>query len=257
MNRTVLITGASGGIGYELSKIFAKNGYDLILVARNEGKLNSLKEELERDSEVSTTVIACDLSIPGAAADVRKTVSDLGKTVDILVNNAGFGDHGSFSECDLEKQNDLMQVNIVALTQLTRLFLPDMIAKGEGKILNISSLAAFQPGPYMSVYYASKAFVLSFSEALSCELRDHNITVTASCPGPTDTGFATTSGEGAVRMFNSMKMDKAADIALFSYSALMKGKVVAVPRIGNKFLVGIQRILPRRTVRSFVTRLQK
>ncbi len=257
MNNTALITGASGGIGHELSRIFAENGYDLVLVARNAEELDSIKEELEGTYGIKAHVIIKDLSEKDAALSVYEEIMGREHEIRILVNNAGFGDYSPYYESNWNKQYEMIQVNIVSLMQLTRLFLPHMIENGEGRILNIASIAAFEPGPYMSAYYASKAFVLSFSEALSAELKGTGVTVTASCPGPTRTGFDSAAGEGAVKMFSSIKTSSPEDVARFSYRSLMKGKVVAVPGLTNKFLVSIQRILPRSTVRSFVSRIQR
>lgn len=256
MNGTVLITGATGGLGREFASIFAKNGYDLILTAKKHDALSLMKTELESEHSVAVMVIAKDLSDDDATSDIFNAVVDSGSKVDILVNNAGFGDFSEFSKCDLNKQEEMIRVNILALTRLTRLFLPEMIRSDNGKILNLSSIAGFEPGPYMSVYYASKSFVLSFSEALSRELRGTNVTVTVLCPGPTRTGFDKAAGEGAVKMFSSIRPADPKEVVEYSYKMLMKGKVIAVPGIGNKFLIQIQRVLPRSTVRSFVARIQ-
>ena len=167
MGRTALITGASSGIGYELAKLFAQDGYDLILVARSEKRLNALKTALENQYDVQGTVIVQDLAKENAAQAVYDAVEAAGLTVDVLVNDAGFGDYGRYANTDWDKQQRMVHVNILALMQMTRLFLPQMLQRGRGGILNLASLAAFFPGPYMSVYYASKAFVLSFTEALS------------------------------------------------------------------------------------------
>ena len=256
MADTVLITGASGGIGYELSKLFAANGDNLILIARNGNKLELFKTELEKQHRISVMVIAKDLSENGAVPEVFNKVSAAGWTADILVNNAGFGDFGSFSSCDWNKQHAMVQLNILALMQMTKLFLPGMVKNRKGKILNIASIAAFQPGPYMATYYASKAFVLSFSEALATELKKSGVTVTAVCPGPTKTGFSEAADLGSSKLFSSLKNATAEEVAAFSYKALMKGKPVAIPGLMNRVLVFGQRFLPRSAVRAMVARIQ-
>ncbi|MCL2862742.1 MAG: SDR family oxidoreductase [Methanimicrococcus sp.] len=256
MNKTALITGASSGIGRELAKVFAGNGYDLILTARNEKKLGTLKDKLEAKYGIKAFVIIKDLSQKDAAQDVFNEVGKAGLSVDVLVNNAGFGDYKRYADADWWKQFDIVQVNILALMQMTRLFLPQMIQKGDGKILNMASMAAFAPGPFMSVYYASKAFVLSFSEALAAELKGSGVTVTAVCPGPTKTGFEEAAGSGARKLFDTAKRASAKKVALFSYQATMSGKIVAVPGFKYKIAASGQKILPRRAVSAFILKLQ-
>src|SRR5450759_4294399 len=196
MNRTALITGSSSGIGLELARIHAENGGNLVLVARSKNKLDELKEELENKYNVQVYTIGKDLSLPDSARDVYAELGQQNISVDYLINNAGFGDFGFFAESDWNKQEKMINLNITALAHLTRLFLPDMIKRGDGKILNLASTASFQPGPAMSVYFATKAFVLSFSEAVNNEVRDKGVTVTALCPGSTESGFhAVTMGD--------------------------------------------------------------
>ncbi len=182
MNRTALITGASNGIGYELAKVHAEKGDNLVLVARRKDRLDELKKELEEIYKISVFTLEKDLSLPGSALEVFNELKSKDLSIDYLVNNAGFGDFGLFAESDWNKQERMINLNIMSLAHLTRLFLPDMIRNGKGKILNLASTAAFQPGPTMSVYFATKAFVLSFSQALNEELREYGITVTALCP---------------------------------------------------------------------------
>lgn len=256
MKKTALITGASSGIGYECSKIFASNGYDLILVARNEEKLMALKAELEERHGVSAFVIVQDLSQKDAAREIFEQVEKAETDVNVLVNNAGFGDYGGYADADWEKQYDMVQVNILALMQLTKLFLPQMLQRKEGRILNMASMAAFVPGPYMSVYYASKSFVLSFSESLAIELRGSGVTVTAVCPGPTETDFEKVAGSGIRKLFDTTKTAAADKVALFSYRAAMRGKIIAVPGLKNKTGAVGQRFLPKRIVRAIVLKLQ-
>jgi short-subunit dehydrogenase len=183
--KCALITGASSGIGRELATLFARDGYDLTLVARDRAMLARIGDELTRVHGVAVDVIAQDLSHPNAAAEVYRELKRRSIKIDVLVNNAGFGTYGPFVDSDAATESEMLQLNIVALTKLTRLFLEDMLAKREGRILNVASTAAFQPGPLMAVYYASKAYVLSFSEALANELRDSGVTVSTLCPGPT------------------------------------------------------------------------
>ena len=202
---TALITGASSGIGLELANLFARDGNDLVLVARSEGKLRQIASRLEGEFGIATRVLAADLAKPHAAQELVMTLNVHKVTIDALVNNAGFGLAGPFVATDLDKELEMIQVNIVALTELTKLLLPGMVTRRSGRILNLASTAAFQPGPLMAVYYATKAYVLSFSEAIADELRDSGVTVTALCPGPTDTGFAAVASLESSRLFNMAK----------------------------------------------------
>jgi short-subunit dehydrogenase len=256
VKKTVLITGASSGIGLECAKRFASNNFDLILVARNEEKLKALKAELEEQYGVSALVIVKDLSQKGAAQEIFEQTEIQKMDVNVLVNNAGFGDYGRYADADWEKQYDMVQVNVLALMQLTKLFLPQMIQRKEGRILNIASVAAFVPGPYMSVYYASKSFVLSFSESLAVELKGSGVTVTAVCPGPTETGFEKVAGSGIRKLFDTTKTAAVDKVALFSYRAVMRGKIIAIPGLKNKAAVVGQRFLPKRIIRPIVLKLQ-
>ena len=257
MKQTALITGASGGIGLELARVFARERYNLVLVARNEARLSALGRELADAYGVTALACAADLSERDAAAAVYAFTRDRGVAVDVLVNNAGFGDFGPFLDAEWEKQYEMVQVNITALMQLTRLYLPEMTARGSGRILNIASTAAFQPGPLMSVYYASKAFVLSFSEALSVELKGTGVAVTTVCPGPTTTGFSERANLGASGLFAHLKNATAAEVAEFAYRALSRGRVVAVHGLGNRLLVFGSKHSPRRWVREVAWRIQK
>lgn len=257
MKETVLITGASGGLGLAFAKLFASKSYDLIIVARNEGKLNEIKTDIEREYASSVEVIACDLGQKDSATAVYRKVKEKGIKVNILVNNAGFGDFGEFVNCDFEKQYEMVNLNIIALMQLTHCFLKDMKADRNGKILNVDSIAAFQAGPLMSVYYATKAFVLSFSEALSEELKGSGVTVTALCPGPIDTGFEKRADLENSGLFKNLKVWSAKEVADYGYAAMMKGKVVAVKGGMNKLIVFSTRLVPRSIVRRSVYNIQK
>lgn len=253
---TVLITGASGGIGEQFAKIYAWKEVQLILIARSCDKLARIKEDLERTSDARILVIEKDLSLPHAAQEVYQTVQEAGFEVDMLINNAGVGSFGPFYESDWGKQAEMIQLNIVALAELTRLFLPEMVQRHQGKIINVASTAAFEPGPLMSVYYASKAFVLSFSEALSRELKNSGVTVTALCPGPTDTGFFAAAALKKSEIYKAVQSAPASKVAQYGIKAAEKGKVIAVYGTLNKLMVFLVRFLPRRFVRNMIYKLQ-
>ncbi len=255
MNYT-LITGASSGIGMELARVFAKNNHHLILVARSEDKLLALKKEIENDSEVVAEVIPIDLSIPDSAEKLFEQIKHKNLQVDTLVNNAGFGDHGLFSKSDPKRNDEMIVLNVLTLTKLTRLFMTDMIRLKNGRILNVASTAAFQPGPLMSVYYATKAYVLSFTEALHEELRDTGVTVTALCPGPTQSGFQATANMADVPLFEAMAVPTSLDVAEYAYDALMNNKVVAIHGVLNGILAKSTAFVPRSLMRKIVKRLQ-
>lgn len=255
-HQTALITGASGGLGLEFAKILAGKQYDLILAARSEGKLNSLKEQLEKENGIRVFVCAVDLSVKDAAQTVFDYTQQQGLPVDVLINNAGFGDAGSFAESDWQKQYEMVQVNITALMQLTHCFLKPMIAQGHGKILNLSSVAAFCAGPDMSIYYASKAFVRSFSEAVAEEVKGTGVTVTAICPGPTATGFeqAASMKKGAV-MFR--KAADAGSVAAAGIRAMEKGKALCYQGFFTKTMSIGARIMPRAVTRYFAHKMNQ
>ena len=256
MNKTALITGSSSGIGYELAKVHAKNGDNLVLVALDNGKLNELKREIEEKHKVKVYTIEKDLSFPGAAGEVYDELKQQKISVDYLINNAGFGDFGLFADCDWTKQEKMINLNITALAHFTRLFLPDMIDKGSGKIMNVASTASFQPGPTMAVYFATKAFVLSFSEAVSNEVKDKGITVTALCPGSTETGFhAVVMGDG--KLLKDRKKSSPGEVAEYGYRAMMKGKTVAIHGLKNKIMAASVRFLPRALVVKAARKIQE
>ena len=255
MNYT-LITGASSGIGMELARVFAKNNHNLILVARSAEKLEELKKEIENDSEVVAEVIPTDLARPEAAEKLYEQIKHKNLHVDILVNNAGFGDHGLFAESDPKRNDDMIVLNVLTLTKLTRLFLTEMIRLKHGRVLNVASTAAFQPGPLMSVYYATKAYVLSFSEALHEELHGTGVTVTALCPGPTQSGFQAAANMADVPLLDAMTIPTSLDVAEYAYEAMMNKKVVAVHGILNGLIAKSTAIVPRSLLRKIVKRLQ-
>jgi uncharacterized protein len=244
-----LITGASGGIGLELARLCAKGGHDVILVARRRDKLDEIAKYLTGMYGVRVEVIAADLADPEAPQAILGQVEQRGLGIDVLVNNAGFGDWGLFGRADLKRQLDMVQVNIVALTVLTRLVLPRMVTQRRGRILNVASTAGFAPGPLMAVYYATKAYVISFSEAIGNELQGTGITVTALCPGPTRTAFAKEAGMVQSHLFNSPTVMEAAPVAAAGYQAMMKGRSIVIPGLPNKLLIQSIRISPRWAVR--------
>src|SRR6267142_3603408 len=224
-HKTALITGASFGIGQELARIFAREGYSLVLVARSGDKLRQLAAELEKANGTRSLILASDLSAPGSAAYLHDQTTRAEIDVDVLVNNAGFGQFGLFAENDLEECLQQIQLNITTLTHLTRLYLPEMVARKSGRILNVASTAAFQPGPLMAVYYATKAYVLSLSEALAEETRGTGVTVTALCPGPTASGFQAGAAMEGSRLVRGRKLPTAASVARYGVAAMRKGDV--------------------------------
>jgi len=256
VSKTALITGASGGIGYELALLFARDGFDCILVARSHERLNALAARLESEFRVKTLVLPKDLSNPSAVDAIYEEVSAASMPVDVLVNNAGFPVFGLFSETDLDTELEMLQVNVMALTQLTKLFLRGMLERRYGRILNLASTAAFEPGPLMAVYYASKAYVLSFSEALANELSGTGVTVTILAPGPTRTGFQKRGQLEDSRLVQGQIAD-AQSVALAGYRGLMAGKTIVIPGFTNKLIPWIVRISPRRVVTRVVRRMQE
>lgn len=255
MNYT-LITGASSGIGFELARVFARNNHNLILVARSGAKLENLKTEIEKKYPVVAEVITADLSKPESADKLFEKIQGKNLEVDVLVNNAGFGDHGLFTKSDKNKNEEMVVLNILTLTKLTQLFLPKMIEKKYGKIMNVASTAAFQAGPLMTVYYATKAYVLSFSEGLSEELKGTGVSVTALCPGPTHSNFQTAANVSDIKMLSALNIPSSEDVAEYGYKALMKNKVVAVHGLVNDLLSKGSSLVPRPLLRKLVMKLQ-
>src|ERR1051326_836912 len=253
---TALITGASSGIGLELAKLFAQNGHDLVLVARRKDALDPLAETLVREHGVAVRVIAKDLSDPATPRELHAELADQSIPVEVLVNNAGFGIRGPFGESDVDQQLDMLQVNAVALTHLTRLFVADMLSRGSGRILNLGSTAGLVPGPLMAVYYATKAYVLSFSQALSNELAGTGVTVTVLIPGPTRTGFAGRAGGSQSRLFRGATMD-AGTVAEIGYRALMQNKTIVVAGLRNRALAFGTNLAPHRVLGQIARRLNE
>jgi len=244
---TVLITGASGGIGYELARLFARERHNLILVARSGDKLAHAATEL-RALGVTVHTYVLDLAAPTAPEFLFEQVQGAGLLVDILVNNAGFGAFGDFAQMPAEQILGQIQLNIVALTELTRLFLPQMLARRSGRIMNVASTAGFQPGPLMAVYYATKAYVISFSEAIANEVRNAGVSVTCFCPGPTHTGFAQRAGNDKSRLFKQLGAMSAGKAALDGYRALMEGRTLSISGAHNWLVAQSTRFAPRRLV---------
>jgi uncharacterized protein len=241
---TVLITGASGGIGYELAKLFARDHHHLVLVARSADKLAQVAAELQ-PTGVSVKTIALDLGQPLAPKFLFDQLQ--GMAVDILINNAGFGCYGDFAKMPQEEIIGQINVNITALTELTRLFLPAMLARHSGRIMNVASTAGFQPGPLMAVYYATKAYVISFSEAIANELQHSGVTVTCFCPGATLTGFAKRAGTEKSRLFKQFAMS-AERVAQEGYRAVMGGRTLAISGAHNWLVAQSNRFAPRKMI---------
>ena len=253
-NQTALITGASAGIGRELAKLFAKDGYDLVLVARNGSRLNQFADELQRQFGISAKAVALDLASASAPQVLFDQFARENIAIDILVNNAGYGRLGAFAEVPLEESLGQIQLNISVLTYLTKLFLGPMLERKSGKILNVASTAGFQPGPLMAVYYATKAYGISFSEALASELRGSGVTVTCLCPGATDTEFQKRAGTEETLLFKLRPMS-AKTVAQDGYRALMKGKPLVISGLRNWLLAESLRVSPRRVVTAVSRRL--
>ena len=246
-SQTVLITGASGGIGYELAKLFARDGYNLVLVARSADKLAQVSEEL-RTPNVAVKTMALDLGQASAPTTLFDQLQRDGIVIDILVNNAGYGAFGEFANLPLEESLGQIQLNITSLTALTRLFLAPMVARRSGRIMNVASTAAFQPGPLMAVYYATKAYVLSFSEALANELRGTGVTVNCFCPGATDTSFQKRAGMENSRLFKKVGAMNAATVARDGYRGLKAGKTLTISGLQNWLVAESVRFAPRKMV---------
>jgi hypothetical protein len=255
--RTVLITGASSGIGKDFATECASHGHDLVLVARDKAKLEQLKVELSAQYPVTISCVSRDLAQPNAAATLFEELTARGTEIDVVINNAGLGLYGPFLETELADELHMIQLNIVALTALTKYALKPMVARGRGRILNVASTAAFQPGPLMAVYYATKAYVLYLSEALSSELEGTGVTVSALCPGPTETGFQAGARMEESKLVVGRRLMSSAEVARIGYQAAFAGKAVIIPGIMNKLMANSARFLPRSAVRSAVRRAQE
>jgi len=253
MNKTALITGSTSGIGYELACIHANKGGNLVLVARSKDKLEQIKKDLETKYKIVAHIIQKDLSLKDSAKEVYDEIVKNNITIDYLINNAGFGDYGLFNESDWGKLERMINLNITALTQLTKLFVNDMIKRGTGKIMNVASTAAFQSGPTMAVYYATKAYVLSFSEAINNEVKNSGVTVTTLCPGATKSGFQEAASLQESRLVKGRNLPASKEVAEYGYNAMLKGKSVAIHGILNYILANSVRFFPR----SFVVKITR
>ncbi len=254
---TAVITGASVGIGRAFAYVLAREKFDLVLVARSQPQLDTLAAELRQSTGRTVLTISQDLSEPGAAEKVFEETNRAGVSVDVLINNAGFGTLGRFWQANRRQQLQMVQLNIAALTDLTRLFLPSMIERRRGRILNVASTAAFQPGPLMAVYYASKAYVVSFSQAIHNEARSHGVTVTCLCPGPTKTEFAQRAGLHATKLFSSGISMSAEKVAEIGYRAMKRGKPLVIAGRLNALGAFLTRFAPMRLTAALAWRMQE
>ncbi len=251
-----LITGASAGIGQDIARVLAGRGYDLVLTARREAELIALGQELTRQNAIVCHIVPADLADPAEPRRLFQETVEKGLQIDVLVNNAGFGDLGPFAEADLGKMLKMVRVNVSALVELTGLFLPGMLRRGHGRVLNVGSVAGFQPGPFMAIYYATKAFVNSFSEAVASEVRGSSVTVTVLCPGPTRSEFAAASGMNATQFFEGRGVLASYPVAEAGVKAMLAGKRVVITGWRNKLLLLAERVLPRSVVVWAVHRMQ-
>lgn len=243
--KTALVTGATSGIGRELAKLFARDGYNLVLVARSDDSLQQIARDYKNQFGVETTLITKDLAGDQAGQEVYDEVKDKGIQVDVLVNNAGMGEYGMFAtETDLQKEVDIIHINVIALVKLTKLFLKDMVGRNEGKILMLGSVASVIPNPLMAVYGATKSFIYSFSEALRNEIKDTNVTLTMLMPGATDTDFFNKAGAADTKAQEKARETSAADVAKTGYDALMSGKDKVIHGMANKASVAMAHLLP-------------
>lgn len=252
----VLVTGASSGIGREMARCFAADGCRMILTARRQPGIDALSAELHAQSGSDAIVITSDLATPAGVQELLATLRQRELSPDVLVNNAGFGARGEFSEMPVDRIASMLAVNVNALTMLARELLPAMRNRKRGGVLNVASTAAFQPGPFMAAYYASKAYVLSLSEALHVECKPDGVTVTCLCPGPTDTGFAAEADMTDTLMFRFGTMD-AATVAHAAHAGFRRGRAIVVPGLRNKLGMQSLRFSPRAVVRNLVARLQR
>ena len=254
--KTALITGASNGIGLELAKIHAAKGGNLVLVARNSDRLKALKTEFESAYGIQVQLFVKDLTEPSAVTDIHNQLTQASIRIDYLINNAGYGDFGPFGEANWDKTAQMIDLNVKALVHLTRLILPDMLARKEGKILNIASVAGFQPGPLMATYYATKAFVLSFSQALAYELKGSGVYLTVLCPGPTSSGFQQAASLENSKLFSGKKIATSLEVAQVGYQAMLKGKTLVIHPKTYGLMLFVERFLPRKWVIAMISKIQ-
>lgn len=256
MKKTALITGASSGIGKDLAHIHAENGDNLVIVARREDQLNKLKKELENTYDIQVKVIPKDLNADNACQEIHDEIKKEGINIEYLINNAGFGGHGYFHEQDSDYQQDMIDLNVKALTKLTRLFLPWMVERDNGRILNVASTAGLIPGPLQATYFATKAYVVSLSQGIAGELMDTNVTVTALCPGAVRTEFAEQADLEETSMFE--KAASSRSVAEVGYNAMMKGKLIAINEVGLSIqLQYLIPFVPKKMVLSMIKKMQE
>lgn len=255
-NQTALITGASGGIGEEFARQLGAKGYNLILVARSNDKLKLLKKAWEEEFNIDVHVFPTDLANKKQLSALYDKIKFERLRVDILINNAGFGDFGEFITTNWKKEDAMIRVNINALTFLSKMFAKEMVQNGHGYILNVASTAAFQPGPLMAVYYATKSYVLSYTQAIANELKGTGVKASVLCPGPTESDFVKNASLESSKLFKQMKPASSRDVAAFGLKAMFKGKVVAIPGFANRFLAFSGRFLPRKLTTQLVRKMQ-
>jgi len=253
---TALITGASNGIGLELAKIHASKGGNLVLVARNKTKLDELKLDLESKYKISVYTIGKDLSVNNSAQEVYEETRKQNIQIEYLINNAGFGDFGMFAETDWNKELQMINLNITTLTYFTKLYLQDMVKRRSGKIMNVASTAAFQSGPTMAVYYSTKAYVLSFSEAIDNEVSDKGVSVTTLCPGATESGFQAAAAMEESNLVKGKKLPTSKEVAEYGYASMLKGKTVAIHGLMNWIMANSVRFIPRAIVVKLTRKIQ-
>ncbi|NUN70146.1 MAG: SDR family oxidoreductase [Bacteroidetes bacterium] len=258
MNKTALITGAAGGIGLELARLLAKDNYNLVLVDKSETLLKVIPGLQQLAPTIQVKPVLTDLTRTNVAQELFDELKKEGIQIEILINNAGFGNYGAFAETDWEVESRMLQLHVLTLTHMTKLFLREMLKRGSGKIMNVASVAAFQPSPFMAIYFASKAFVLHFSEAIANEVKGTGVTVTVLCPGTTKTGFQETVNAGMPEFREKSWVYTSAEaVAEYGYKAMMSGKTVAIHRFFNYVSANLSRFLPRNTVTQMVRRIQE
>lgn len=254
--KNALITGATSGIGYELAKLFARDGYGLVIVARGEEELRTTAEELKSQYGTNVTTISCDLMEPDAPFELYEEVSSQGLQIDVLVNNAGQGVYGEFVDTDIERELDIIQLNVASVVALTKLFLQDMVSRDSGKILNVTSIAGKIPGPLQAVYHGTKAFAHSFTEAIRNELKDTGISITSLLPGATDTDFFNKADMQDAKNVKEGSLADPADVAKDGYEALMKGDDMVISGLKNKIQVAMSAVMPDSMVAENVHKQQ-
>lgn len=257
MKKTALVTGASAGIGWEIAKEFAKADYNLILVARSKDKLENLASEIRKTNKVDVLVMPKDLLEKDTPKELYEELKSQGIRVDALVNNAGFGNYGNFTKSDIAKELASIQLNVMALTELSWLFMQDMLEHNQGEILNVASTAAFFSGPYMAVYYATKNYVLAFSEALSVELEGTGITISTLCPGATYSDFFANANMENSKLVKGRKMMTSAEVAQIGFKGLKAKKTIIIPGLMNKIQTLAPRFTPRRIMKRIIANIQK